>query len=62
MAEAQVQPAEVGPQPAVGVQVAEERSRASCLEIVLRNERRVLVGADLDEELLVRVVSALERC
>lgn len=44
------------------VQIAEERSRASCLEIVLRNERRVLVGADLDEELLLRVVSALERC
>ena len=32
------------------------------LEILLANGRRVLVSAGLDEEQLVRVVRALERC
>jgi hypothetical protein len=44
------------------VQVIEEPARTSGLEIVLHNERRVLVGAEFDEALLMRVVSALERC
>lgn len=34
----------------------------STIEIALRGERRVIVAAGFDEEHLVRVVRALERC
>ena len=54
--------ARVAPKRQRFVQVVEGPARATGLEILLRNERRVLVGADLDEALLMRVVSALERC
>src|SRR5690606_31728880 len=36
------------------------RARGSTIEIVLRRSRRVRVGPDLDENLLTRVVVALE--
>jgi len=36
--------------------------RGARLEIVLRGERRVLIVGDVEEERLVRVVRALERC
>ena len=42
--------------------VAKQPESGDRLEIVLANGRRVLVSAGLDEEQLVRVVRALERC
>jgi transposase len=45
------------------VELVEERqSSVSRIEIVLANERRVVVGSDIDEVSLSRVVRALERC
>jgi len=42
--------------------VAKQPESGGRLEIVLANGRRVLVSSWLDEEQLVRVVRALERC
>ena len=42
--------------------VAKQPQTSDRLEIVLANGRRVLLSAGLDEEPLVRVVRALERC
>lgn len=42
--------------------VAKQPVPGDRLEIVLANGRRVLVSAGLDEDQLVRVVQALERC
>ena len=42
--------------------VAKPPESGDRLEIVLANGRRVLVSSGLDEEQLVRVVRALERC
>ena len=38
------------------------KDQVARLEIVLRGERRVLIVGDVEEERLVRVVRALERC
>lgn len=50
------------PAPAFVELVAKQPGCGDRLEIVLANGRRVLVSAGLDEEHLVRVVRALERC
>jgi hypothetical protein len=50
------------PAPAFVELVAKEPESGGKLEIVLANGRRVLVSEGLDEDQLVRVVRALERC
>ena len=42
--------------------VAAPVDAAGRVEIVLRNERRLVVDTSIDEPSLVRIVSALERC
>ena len=45
------------------VELVEVRDRAVApLEILLAGGRRILVNADVDERMLVRVVRALEQC
>ena len=61
--EASDRAAEQAPSPFVELVPAPSASDASTsIEIALRGERRVIVAAGFDEEHLVRIVRALERC
>ena len=45
------------------VELVRARAKSSSrVEIVIRGERRLVVDADIDESVLVRIVRALERC
>ncbi len=51
------------PTPETFVELVESCAKpASRIEIVIRGERRIVVGADVDEAALVRLVRALEQC